>query len=153
MDNRLRILAVDDDKLIRMNLGLMLGQAGFEIDVASDAAEARAMLDAHHYALLVVDFALPDGTGLDVLREARRLDPETKAIMITGSTTGLSVEDVARAGAEALLMKPFKLHDLLDEIQRALTTISDSNGVWPRAVPAPLPVAHRPRDVEPEGRS
>lgn len=152
MDTRMRILAVDDDKLIRMNLGLMLGRAGFDIDVAGDAAEARAMLDAHHYQLMVVDFALPDATGLDLVREARRLDPETKAIMITGSTTGLSIEDVAAAGAQCLLLKPFKLHDLLDEILRALGELPEPDARWPGAVVPHSPAPPPPHDVERDGR-
>lgn len=115
-----RVLAVDDDKLIRMNLTLMLGREGLEVDTAATCDEARALMGARSYGVVLTDLDLPDASGMEVVRAARALVPGVKVIVVTGSTSTLTPSEAEVVGAEAVLFKPFALADLLGQVRRAL---------------------------------
>lgn len=115
-----RILAVDDDRLVRMSVRIHLEREGFEVDTAADVDEAFDHIDRFHYALVVTDLRLPDGSGLDVIRHALEVDPKTKTILITASDGALDTEDALRAGASEVVLKPFTLERLARETRRAI---------------------------------
>ena len=66
----MRILAVDDERLIRMSLRHVLHREGFDVDTARTGAEAIALLRDHTYDLVYTDLELPDLDGREVLRRA-----------------------------------------------------------------------------------
>jgi DNA-binding response OmpR family regulator len=68
---RAAILVCEDDRDVSMLLKILLERAGFEVDVALSLAEARERLKAHAYAAMTLDLMLPDGNGVDFLREIR----------------------------------------------------------------------------------
>jgi PAS domain S-box-containing protein len=78
---RLRILVCEDDPDIARLLCLMLENAGFEVDVARDAARARALLAGARYAAMTVDIALPGEDGLSLIRSLRETEP-TRALPV-----------------------------------------------------------------------
>ena len=119
-----RVLAVDDEKLIRMEMKLMLGREGFEVDTAATCAEADCLLCERHYDLVLTDVDLPDMSGIELLRHAKRIDPTTCVILLTASNSLVSPEQAEAAGAQCLLLKPFCLKDLLAEIRRALRLVA-----------------------------
>jgi DNA-binding response OmpR family regulator len=112
-----RILLVEDDKLERMNLTLVLGREGFDLDVAATAHEAYALLAHVHYELVLTDIGLPDGTGFEVLYAAKRADADTKVVLVTGSTSALTPKEVQDEGAEFLILKPFALATFLEAVR------------------------------------
>jgi len=112
-----RILLVEDDKLERMNLTLVLGREGFDLDVAANAAEAYALLAHGHYELVLTDIGLPDGSGFEVLLAAKRADAETKVVLVTGSQSSLTQEAARAGGAESLILKPFALATILATVR------------------------------------
>lgn len=118
MVSRPKILLVEDDRLVRMNIALVLGREGYGLDMATCAADAYALLGRDHYALVLADIGLPDGTGFEVLRAVKRADPSTKVVLVTGSQTSLTPEEAVVEGAEWLLLKPFALADLLETVRR-----------------------------------
>ncbi|HKZ75513.1 MAG TPA: response regulator [Actinomycetota bacterium] len=120
MSARSRVLAVDDDKLIRMEMRLMLGREGLEVDVAATCAEARRLLGEHRYDVVLTDVDLPDASGFQVLEDAIRIDPTIPVILLTASSTLISQEQARRAGAMSLLLKPFCLKDVVAEVRRAV---------------------------------
>ena len=113
-------MLVEDDKLERMNLTLVLGREGFDLDVATNASEAYAFLAREHYELVVTDIGLPDGDGFEVLHAVKRADATTKVVLVTGSQSAISPEEARVGGAESLILKPFALATILDVI-RGLT--------------------------------
>jgi len=114
---RERILLVEDDRLERMNLTLVLGREGFALDVAENAAEAFKLLALTHYDLVLTDIGLPDGTGFDVLHAAKHADPGTPVVLVTGSQSYLSPEAAATQGAQSLILKPFAFATLLATVR------------------------------------
>lgn len=115
-----RILAVDDDRLVRMNLSLTLGREGFAVDTASSFDEARDLLAREAYDLVLTDLDLAGADGLELARLALSGHPSAKVILVTGSASDLCAESARRAGIEAILVKPFALRELLDLVRRSI---------------------------------
>jgi ATP-dependent Lon protease len=115
-----RVLVVEDDRLLRMDLALVLGREGISLDVAACAQEAYAFLDRSRYDLVLTDVKLPDDNGYDVLRAAKRSDPSTKVVLVTGSHSATSPAEIDVEGAESLILKPFALAELIEVVHRLL---------------------------------
>ncbi len=139
---RARILLVEDDRLVRMNLALVLGREGYALDMAVCAAEAFELLDRGHYDLILAEIGLPDESGLEVLHAVKRSDPSTRVVLVTGSENPPTQEEAALEGAECVLFKPFALADLLAMVRRLTTLDVDALGgprlgLAPRKGPEP----------------
>jgi DNA-binding response OmpR family regulator len=119
-DSPPRVLAVDDESLIRMSLRIALAREGYEVDTASSGSEAMGLLDRYRYDLVLLDLRLPDVSGIEVLRYARRLDPGVKVLVVTASTSGPAVVEAAREGAVGVVSKPFTLQAIAAETRRVI---------------------------------
>ncbi|MFH1468350.1 MAG: sigma-54 dependent transcriptional regulator [Pseudomonadota bacterium] len=117
-----RVLLVDDEpKLLRL-LARMFSEHGFRTSTATRAEEAVKLLQEEIFDLLVTDVRLPQMSGLDLLREARRLHPNLQVIVITAYGTVSGAVEAMRLGAFDYLLKPFELEGLALIAQRALET-------------------------------
>ncbi len=115
-----RILVVDDDPLIRRELGALFAAHAYAVDVAADVDEALAKLADHDFALAVVDLRMPGRDGITLTVEIRDRWPEVDVIMITGHG---SIKDAVAAmsqGACDFITKPFQPAELLKATQKAL---------------------------------
>jgi len=121
-----RVLLVEDDRLERMNLTLVLGREGFQLDVASCAADAYGFLERDRYDVIVTDIGLPDESGFEVLHAAILADPSTKVVLVTGSQTQVTSERAVHEGAATLILKPFALADLIDTVWRLTGAAGDA---------------------------
>jgi len=120
MPRKARVLAVDDDKLLRMSIQLVLEEQGYEVDAVPNVSGAMDFLDRFHYELVLTDLRLPDGDGLDVIRYARSLDPRAKVILMTASPEDLDEDRALRAGAMEVLQKGGELSLLVDRTRGAV---------------------------------
>ena len=77
-----RILIVDDEKGMRDLLSIMLKNDGYRVDAAESATRARELIAKGSYDLILSDIAMPDGSGVDVLRTAREAQPDCIVILI-----------------------------------------------------------------------
>jgi DNA-binding NtrC family response regulator len=123
-----RILAVDDESLIRMSLRIALAREGYLVDTASCGVEAMALLDRHRYDLVLLDLRLPDVSGIEVLRYARRHDPEVKVLLVTASTNAPTALEAAQEGAAGVVSKPFTLQAIAAETRRVIAGPSRTGG-------------------------
>lgn len=116
-----KILVVDDDKYTRTLLEGVFRGGPATTQFACDVAEARRAFSAEDFNLIIMDQRLPDGNGLDLLREMRAERPQQVAILITGHA---DVHDAVRAVREGLfdyLTKPFdNLEELEAVVEKAL---------------------------------
>ena len=117
------LLIVDDEANIRSSLGAALGREGYQVDGAAHLGEARARL-REAYDLVLLDVWLPDGSGIDLLREVAAHDPETVVIMMSGHATIDAAVEATRLGAFDFLEKPVGLERLLVLLRNALATRS-----------------------------
>src|SRR5512140_1969311 len=81
------ILIIDDEAAIRESLQTLLEMEGFQVDTAGEGEEGLAQIAARPFDLVLLDFALPDRNGLDILRDIRERDPDLAVIMITAYGT------------------------------------------------------------------
>jgi two-component system response regulator AtoC len=98
-------LLVDDDVSFRTALGEMIRAEGFSVETAASLRDARTCLAARPPDLALVDLKLPDGSGLDLLREIENKSP-TEFIFITGHASVDSAVEALRSGASDYLTKP-----------------------------------------------
>ncbi len=113
-----RILLVDDSPDVTRICAQILSEEGFEVDVAHRGRQALSMLkEKDDYDVLIVDFALPDVSGLDLLHSLERDIP---AIFISGYLTEKEMNTVSRRESLAVLMKPFPITALVAAVKRVL---------------------------------
>ena len=114
------ILVVDDETSMREFLELFLSKQGYAVSVAKNGSQALKMIQKKDYDLILTDIRLGDITGLEVLREAKKKNPDIVVIMISAySTTEIAVEAM-NEGAYDFVPKPFDNNELKQTIQRAL---------------------------------
>ncbi len=106
------ILVVDDERSLREFLTILLEQEGYEVTTAESVATGIAHLHEHTFDLVMCDLKLPDGTGLEVLADARKNHVTSPFIIITAHTTPQHALEALRAGAAEYLSKPFNVEDL-----------------------------------------
>lgn len=106
---RPRVLAVDDDDLLRKQLAVMLDDARWEVVFAESAAGALAAASRRRFDLILMDVQLPDTNGIELTRTLKadpRFSP-VPIIMISGHSRREIIVECARAGAEGFIVKPF----------------------------------------------
>jgi excisionase family DNA binding protein len=118
---RRRVLLVDDAETIRKLLSGML-EPKYDVEAAADGEAAMRLLrdpDAH-YDLLISDLQLPGIDGLELIREARRIDSTLPAIIITGYSSESAAIDALNLGVAGYLTKPFVADQVLAAAEKAL---------------------------------
>tara|TARA_R110002072_G_scaffold52637_1_gene140055 strand:+ start:8052 stop:10214 length:2163 start_codon:yes stop_codon:yes gene_type:complete len=124
-----RILVVDDDQRLAESLRSLLTMHGHEVDVAFGGRSALHQLGLARYDVVLLDLAMPDVSGHDVLRYMQDMDANTLTIVVSGET---SIDDVSRAlrtGAYDYIRKPYVAAELLTTINNATRKkrLEDSN--------------------------
>jgi len=117
-----RVLVADDEELIRNTICDILTPCGCQVDVAADGAAARYMLQQEQYDLVISDIKMPGANGYEVFAAAKAACKDTQVILITafGYDPHHSIVRANREGLSAVLMKPFKVQQLLDQCRKAI---------------------------------
>ena len=115
-----RILIVDDEKGMRDLLSIMLKNEGYKVDAAESATRARDLISRGTYDLVISDIAMPDGSGVDVLRTAREIQPDCIVILITAYASTESAIEALKLGAYDYIIKPFDVEELRIVLKNAL---------------------------------
>ncbi len=115
-----RILIVDDDPALRRSLPHVLAQAGRHFDECGSAAEAMELLAQGRYDVILLDYRLPDTTGLAVLDWLSANQREESVIMISGEDAIDAAIGALRRGADDFIRKPYHVVQLQRVVQSAL---------------------------------
>ncbi len=115
-----RILVVDDEQSMREFLAILLRKEGYAVDTRVDVGSALAAVGSCAYDLVITDLKLPDGSGMELLSEARDRDPDAQVIVITAFGTAESAVEAMKRGACDYLTKPFKVEEIKVTVQKAL---------------------------------
>ena len=115
------ILVVDDEISMREFLDLMLSKEGYEVTCAENGRTATAKIEKNNYDLILCDIRLGDISGLDVLRKAKSVHPDTIVIMISAYATAENAVEAMNEGAYDYLPKPFDNRELKQTIAKALS--------------------------------
>jgi len=114
------ILVVDDELSMREVLEALLIREGYQVSFAECGKEAIEMISRERYDLLLCDIRLGDLTGLEVLRAAKKKEPETVVIMISAYATTKTAVEAMNIGAYDYVPKPFDNNELRHTIAKAL---------------------------------
>lgn len=115
------VLVVDDEEAVLTVLEALLHRGGLKVHLARSVGQALAVLANESIGLLLVDKNLPDKSGLELIPEARRLQPDVACVLMTAYPTYESTLMAMRMGAADYLEKPFKdLKLVLTRIQNVL---------------------------------
>ena len=118
------ILIVDDDREMRELLEELLEEEGYEAESVAGGAFALQRLDRRPCDLLITDLKMEGLSGLELLRQARKLNPKQTIILITAFGTVESAIEAMKEGAFDYIMKPFKAGQLLVVVQKAFEQIA-----------------------------
>jgi DNA-binding NtrC family response regulator len=120
--NRTRVLIIEDEQLIRWSLKQRLSSEGYLADEAETAAAGIELLGSAAYDLILLDYKLPDMTGIDVLRHIRQQDPDIVVILMTAFGKIETAVEAIKLGAYDFVSKPFQIDELMRLVERGLET-------------------------------
>ncbi|CDG81390.1 sigma-54-dependent transcriptional regulator [Janthinobacterium agaricidamnosum] len=133
-----RVLVVDDEADLRELLEITLLKMGLDVDSAADLAQARALLAASDYALVLTDMRLPDGLGLELVREVSAGCKNTPVAVVTAFGSADNAVVALKAGAFDYVSKPVALDQLRLLVQSALGLSAQKPKPGPATAPARL---------------
>lgn len=107
----MNVLLVEDHTDTRSVLSMLLNRCGCQTVTAKNAAEARARLEEMHFDVLISDRNLPDGDGIELVRQAKARG-HVKAIALTGRDSDSDRDEGLQAGFDSYLTKPIDFHEL-----------------------------------------
>jgi two-component system response regulator PilR (NtrC family) len=116
----LDLLIVDDEVSLRDFLTIVFEEDGCRVETAATLADGRAAIQKNEPDLVLCDLMLPDGSGLDLLREAKAQNPLIAVIMITAHTSTKSAVEALKAGAFDYIAKPFDIDELKIIVRNAV---------------------------------
>jgi two-component system response regulator QseB len=116
----MRVLVVEDDRMIAKGLHTALKQDGYAVDGVSDGASAAAALRSSQFDLVLLDLGLPERDGLEVLRELRARGDATPVIIVTARDDVQNRIQGLDAGADDYIIKPFDLDEVAARMRSVL---------------------------------
>jgi len=120
------VLIVDDDDLVRGTLYELLSEK-YECHTASTADEAFQYLEVEDYDVILTDVAMPEATGVELLKRVQLRDFDTPVILISGKGGEQDAKSLMDLGAFAYVTKPFDLDQLEQVIERAVGAKQNSS--------------------------
>ncbi|MDX1520505.1 MAG: response regulator transcription factor [Anaerolineae bacterium] len=115
-----RILVVDDEPGIRYSLEEALLRDGYAVETAGSGEKALEKFSANPFDLVLIDLKLPGLSGMELLGELRKRDPDTVVIVLTAHASLDTAVEALRQGAHDYLFKPCKTIDLRESVRRGL---------------------------------
>ena len=106
--NDKKILVIDDEEFIRINLNDIFSQEGYKTDLVDSGKVGLQSIKENNYDLAFLDINLPDINGIEVLKEIKNIEPDLLVIVITGFASVESAVDAIKLGAYDYIKKPFK---------------------------------------------
>jgi DNA-binding NtrC family response regulator len=119
MARKKSILVVDDEFGVRESLKMILKPI-YQVYTAVDGGEALQSIQKDKIDLVALDLKMPGLSGIDVLKQIKKNDPDIEVLVITAHRTPQNVQDASRYGAGEFITKPFNVPDLISSINKSL---------------------------------
>ena len=117
--SRVRLLVVDDEAAICRVLERYLDRQGYEVHTTSSAGAAVILLRRLRFSVMISDVSLPDGSGLDLVRQAREIEEHLAVVVFSGRADGQAQRTAFENGAMEFLVKPVPLAEFGQAVERA----------------------------------
>ncbi len=124
--SKARILVIDDESSMREFMRIMLGREGYEVTAETSGGRALQNLmrsqrnPENRYDLLITDLMMPEISGLEILTEAKKIDPELEVIVMTAFGSIDTAIEALKKGANDYVTKPFKVEEIKISIKKAI---------------------------------
>jgi two-component system response regulator PilR (NtrC family) len=115
-----RLLVIDDEKSMRDLMEMTLRKDGYQVDVASDGANALDLIRSIPYDLILTDVRMPQVSGIEILKKVKETSPETVVVVFTAYASAETAVEAMKNGAHDYITKPFKVVDIRATIRNAL---------------------------------
>jgi len=106
MENRIRVLVVDDEEVVRLGYWRVLSADGFRVKAASNGPEALNMMVGDPFDVVLLDMRMPGMDGMDVLRVIKERWPQSEVVVVTGYPSIETAKEAVKLGAYDYLAKP-----------------------------------------------
>ena len=120
MNEKAKILVVDDEEVVRKSLNRILTKEGYAIVEAQDAEKAIEKMETEAFDIALIDMVMPKVTGLEFMGTLKKRWPDTITIVITGYATVESAVEAMRLGAFDFISKPFEPSKIVQTVEKAL---------------------------------
>jgi len=122
-----RVLVVDEDQEVRQAAHQLLRRFGCDVETAHNGEECFLLSRSYHYDAVLSDIRLPDFKGYEVFNQLKQIDPHVPVILMTGYgyDPGHSIVKARQAGCKAVLFKPFRVDQLVSELEKAFSSPAD----------------------------
>jgi DNA-binding NtrC family response regulator len=120
LNNQTKILIVDDDDTIRSTMKAILEDEGYKVDLAASGKEGVQKAKETSYNIALLDIRLPDMEGVELLKLMKPAIPRTRKIMVTGYPSTKNAIDALNKNADAYLIKPVDIEQLIGTIKEQL---------------------------------
>ena len=117
--NGIKILVVDDDEIVREVIISLLSSEGYAVRSAKDGLDAIEILKMENINLVITDLRMPGADGIEVLKEALKMDPDRAVIILTAYGTLDTALKAIREGAYDYMTKPFKMEEMIIRVNNA----------------------------------
>jgi len=124
----MRLLVVEDDRLLNNTLCYNLSAAGYTVDAAMSKSAAANFCEAQDYDLIVLDVNLPDGNGFDFCMEIKERRPDTAVIFLTANDMESDMLRGFELGADDYVTKPFHISVFRKKVSALLSRIRKQTG-------------------------
>ena len=121
MENKARLLIVDDEKIALKNLEYVLKKEGYDVKTCASGQNALRLLSRQEFDVVLTDLKMEKVDGMQILKRCKESDPDIEVIMITGYATVETAIEAMKHGAYHYIAKPFKL----DEVRKVVKEASE----------------------------
>jgi len=115
-----KILVVDDEDVLRQMLTDVLQEEGFDVEIARNGFEAIGKINKNHFDLIITDVMMPEVDGIEVLKKAKEIDPDSDVIVMTGYASVETAVQSMRLGAVDYITKPFNIDHIKIIVNRSI---------------------------------
>ncbi len=121
-----RLMVVDDELIVCKRLKQILEKAGYDVTVFNNGEDAVKKLELESYDIIVTDLKMEGVDGMKILETAKRKNPDTRVIMITGFAETETAREAFRKGVFDFISKPVEIDTIKQVIIKAQKEISGS---------------------------
>jgi DNA-binding NtrC family response regulator len=126
LNERFRVLVIDDDESVRTTTAAILENEGYVVDTAENGKEAIEKSNADPYTVALIDFRLPDMEGTKLLTALRETTPKIVKIMVTGYPSLDNAIECVNKHADGYFVKPVDYDNLLNTIRKLILKQQES---------------------------
>jgi CheY-like chemotaxis protein len=124
-DSAIRVLVVDDNEDMLLSIQLLLGRAGFQVEVAPNGVRAVEVQRERPVQVMITDLLMPEQDGIEIIENFRREFPAVRIIAMSGGGRGLEgaryLKTAGLIGADVLMRKPVEAGELLRTLRKLIT--------------------------------